>query len=172
MKKWALESPELELGVKRYKVFSARDLSIKKIFSNRAWTEKQKTPLEKCAFRKRKRTLGQRRKGMRFPEAKMYSQKYVLTEIRFHLKHAGPGLVRDVRLTGGAGCNAPRPTLQKTSSYSEFRCVILFCSCIHLCIICIASCHHIINFFKTQLNKLYGFFDPFKLREFTRDFSL
>ncbi len=65
-------------------------------------------------------------------------------------------------------CNAARPTLQKTSSYSEFHRVI----CFVCCIICIASCHHVI-FFKTQLNKSYGFFfDPFKSREFTHDFSL
>ena len=64
-------------------------------------------------------------------------------------------------------CNTPRPTLQKTSNYSEFRRVI----CFVCCIFCIASCHHVINFI-TLLNKLYGFFDPFKSREFTCDFSL
>ena len=41
-KTWALDSPHLELWLKSYKVFSARDLSVMKIFSNRAWTEKQK----------------------------------------------------------------------------------------------------------------------------------
>ena len=41
-KKWALESPQSELRAKSYEVFSARDLSVMKIFSNRAWTEKQK----------------------------------------------------------------------------------------------------------------------------------
>ena len=51
-------------------------------------------------------------------------------------------------------CNAPRPTLQKTSSYSEFRRVICFICCIHPCIMCIASCHHAIMSltFASQLN--------------------
>ena len=48
-------------------------------------------------------------------------------------------------------CNAPRPTLQKTSSYSEFRRVFLFCLLFYFCI---ASCHHAIMSltFASQLN--------------------
>ena len=38
-------------------------------------------------------------------------------------------------------CNAPRPTLQKTSIYSEFCHVFLLCLLFYFCI---ASCHHAI----------------------------
>ena len=41
-------------------------------------------------------------------------------------------------------CDAPRPTLQKTSSYSEFRRVIYFVCYFHHRIFRIASCHHAI----------------------------
>ena len=52
-------------------------------------------------------------------------------------------------------CNAPRPTLQNTSSYLKFCRVICFVCCIHHCIICIASCHHYqLKCF--LINKLYG----------------
>ena len=61
-------------------------------------------------------------------------------------------------------CDAPRPELRMPSSYSEFRRVFLLCLLFYLCI---ASCHHAIYFFKTQLNKLHRSFDLFKPRELT-----
>ena len=70
-------------------------------------------------------------------------------------------------------CNAPRPTLQKTSSYSEFRRVFYLLVALHHVISCIASFHHVIfKKKKTQLNKLHRSFDLFKLREFTMVISL
>ena len=63
-------------------------------------------------------------------------------------------------------CNAPRPTLQKTSSYSEFP-VCFFCACSFIFAlhhVIMPSCHLI---FKTQLNKLHRSFDLFKPRELT-----
>ena len=39
-----------ELWLKIYRGLTARDLSVRKILSNRAWTEKRKTQLEKYAF--------------------------------------------------------------------------------------------------------------------------
>ena len=70
-----------------------------------------------------------------------------------------------------APCDAPRPTLQKTSSYSEFRRVFLLCLLFYFCI---ASCHHAIMslIFITLLNKLYGFFNPFKSRDIHMVISL
>ena len=55
-------------------------------------------------------------------------------------------------------CDAPRPELQLPSRVSGFRHVICLVHRFHLCIMCIASCHHaIMSFlFLTQLNKLHG----------------
>ena len=63
-----------------------------------AWTEKQKAQSAKYAFTELKTHSGLKKNGNAFSRG-----ENVFTEIRFHLKHAGPGLVRDVRLTGGAG---------------------------------------------------------------------
>ena len=68
-------------------------------------------------------------------------------------------------------CNAPRPTIQKTSIFRD-RCVF------HLCLLfyfCIASCHHAIMsliFKKTQPSKIAWIFDPFKSREMHMVISL
>ena len=53
-------------------------------------------------------------------------------------------------------CNAPRPELQVPSMFSGFRRMICLVRCIHLCIMCIASCHHATRFKKNQSNKPYG----------------
>ena len=49
-------------------------------------------------FQKEKAYCGPKKKGNAFSRG-----ENVFTEIRFRLKHARSGLVRDVRLTGGAG---------------------------------------------------------------------
>src|SRR4051812_37471321 len=48
-------------------------------------------------FQKEKAYYGPKNKGNVFSRG-----ENVFTEIRFHLKHVGPGLVRDVRPAGGA----------------------------------------------------------------------
>ena len=53
-KKWALESPHLELWVKRYECFSARDLSVKKSSQTGPLLEKQKAHSCKYVFQRRR----------------------------------------------------------------------------------------------------------------------
>ena len=58
-----MELPHLELWLKRYEVFSARDPSVMKNFKIWAGTEKQKAQSAKYAFTKLKTNSGLKKNG-------------------------------------------------------------------------------------------------------------